>query len=578
MDPKFYQYVKSGKVCSLKHVLYQNPGLLFKVTPQENTALHIAVKFGHMTIVTEIYGRCGSLLSKQNLDGDTPLHIAARAGHLSIIDFLVKEIFSSMWRETDEDEIIGKFEILRMGNKENNTVLHEAVRNGHLRVVQLLLKIDPKLACLENFAGESALYLASREGMLEIVNEILTSTNKSAAYGGSEGQTALHAAVIGSHYGTMQALLRAKRQLIREVDHHGRTSLHHAASLGDHKTVKQLLDLDNAVVYILDKHGHSPLYVAASNGHVNVIREIIRQCPDSAELLDLCGRNALHAAILSGKGNVIRYMLETAETEGLINQPDNDGNTPLLLATIGRKIWIVRYLIWDKRVDQRTKNKNGQTAFDLDPSIRESCLTVPRKAVSIIRRKFSSLPTGSIREDIPPSANHEAEDAKMQSYRQMGQTLLMVTTLITTVTFAAAFTMPGGYQQNGAKQGMALLDTSKNLKLFVIYDVIAMTCSTTAACLLFWGVISGKKSYPYCLASATLLTYIALQATAGAFLAGINTVLPQQPYIVIMSIVLDIGFHISTCLLLFHLFKVFHVSEVSQFFISHLYKLKFKKR
>ena len=200
MDPKFYQSVKLGKVCSLKHLLYQNPGLLFKVTPQENTALHIAVKFGHKTIVTDIYGRCGSLLTKQNLEGDTPLHVAVRAGHLSIVDFLVREIFSSTWREPDEDEIIGKFEILRMGNRENNTVLHEAVRNGHLSVVKLLLKVDPKLACLENCAGESPLYLAAREGMLEIVNQILTSTNKSA-HGGSEGQTTLHAAVIEMHYG-----------------------------------------------------------------------------------------------------------------------------------------------------------------------------------------------------------------------------------------------------------------------------------------------------------------------------------------------------------------------------------------
>ncbi|XVE50541.1 hypothetical protein DITRI_Ditri01bG0171000 [Diplodiscus trichospermus] len=578
MDPKFYQSIKLGKVCSLKHLLHQNPGLLFKVTPQENTALHIAVKYGHQSIVNEIYGRCGSLLTKQNLDGDTPLHVAARAGHLSVVDFLVREIFSSTWREADEDEIIDRFEILRMGNKENNTILHEAVRNGHLSLVKLLLKVDPKLACLENFSCESPLYLAAGEGMLKIVKEILISTNNSAAHGGSEGQTALHAAVIEMHHGIMQALLKAKPQLIKEVDYHGRTSLHYAASLRDLKTAKQLLELDNTVAYILDKHGHSPLHVAASNGHINVVREIIQHCPDSAELLDICGRNALHAAILNGKGNVIRYMLETAETEGLINQPDNDGNTPLHLATVGRKTWIVRYLIWDKRVDQRAKNKNGQTASDIDQSIRESCQTVPRKTVSIIWRTFSSRPAWSSREAIPPSANHEAEDAKIQSYEQMGQTLLMVTTLITTVTFAAAFTMPGGYHQDGPKQGQPILDSSKTLHMFVVYDIIAMTCSTTAAFLILWAAMSGKESYSYYLASATLLTYIGLQATAGAFMTGIKVVLPRQHYIDIMAIVVAIAFQISTCLFLFHLFRILYGSEVCQFFISHLYKLKLKKR
>ncbi|XVE50531.1 hypothetical protein DITRI_Ditri01bG0169900 [Diplodiscus trichospermus] len=578
MDPKFYQSIKLGKVCSLKHLLHQNPGLLFKVTPQENTALHIAVKYGHQTIVTEIYSRCGSFLTKQNLDGDTPLHVAARTDHLSIVDFLLREIFSSTRREPEEDEIISKFQILRMGNKENNTVLHEAVSNRHLSLVQLLLKVDPKLACLENFSGESPLYLAAREGMLEIVNEILTSTNNSSAHGGSEGQTALHAAVIERHHGIMQALLTAKPELIREVDYHGRTSLHYAASLRDLQTVKQLLDLDDTVAYVLDKHGKSPLHLAASNGHVTVVREIIRRCPDSAELLDLGGCNALHAAILKGKGNVIRYMLETTETEGLINQPDNDGNTPLHLATMGRKFWIVRYLIWDKRVDQRAKNKNGQTASDIDHSIRESCLTVPCQTVSVIWRNFSSQPAWSIREDIPPSANQEAEDAKIQSYKQMAQTLLMVTTLIATVTFAAAFTMPGGYYQDGPKQGQAILDSSKTFQMFVIDDIIAMTCSTTAACLIFCAAIGGKGSYPYYLASATLLTYIAVLATAGAFMTGIKVVLPRQHYIDNMSIVVDIGFHISTCLFLFHLFRILYRSEVCPFFISHLYKLKLKKR
>ncbi|KAK6229641.1 hypothetical protein QUC31_001880 [Theobroma cacao] len=575
MDPRLYQSAKLGQVDSFKHLLHQNPGILSKVTPQGNTALHIAVKFGHKGIVTEICGRCVSLLIKQNLHGDTPLHIAARAGHFSIVDFLVRAIFSSSWGGR-EDEIMGKFGILSMGNRENSTVLHEAVRNGHLCVVQLLLKVDPKLASLENSAGESPLYLAAREGMLEIVNEILTSTT-APAHGGSEGQTALHAAVIERHHGIMQVLLRAKPELIREVDHHGRTCLYYAASLGDNNTVKQLLELDNTVAYVLDKHGHSPLHVAASSGHVNIIKELIRHCPDSAELVDLCGRNALHAAILSGKGNVIRYMLETAETEGLINQPDEDGNTPLHLATMGRKTWIVRYLIWDKRVDRRAKNKKGQTAFDIDHSIRESCLTVPTKTVSIIWRKFSSPPTWNIRENIPPSANQEAEDAKMQSYKQMGQTLLMVTTLITTVTFAAAFTMPGGYSQNGPNQGLALLNASKTLGLFVIYDIIAMTCSTTAACLIFWGAISSKESYPFYLALASFLTYIALQSTAGAFMTGIIAVLPHHDYIDTMAVIVAIAFNIITCLFLFQLLQIFYISEVSQFFISHLYKLKLRK-
>ncbi|XVE50532.1 hypothetical protein DITRI_Ditri01bG0170000 [Diplodiscus trichospermus] len=347
--------------------------------------------------------------------------------------------------------------------------------------------------------------------MQEIVKEILTSTNNSSAHGVSEGKTALHAAVVERHHCIFHVLLKAKPELIREVDYHGRTSLHYAASLSDLKTVKQLLHLDNTVAYVWTNM-------------------------------------ATHQFIL-------RLAMKT---EGLINQPDNDGNTPLHLATMGRKSWIVQYLIWDKRVEQRAKNKNGQTASDIDHSIRESCLTVPRPS-----------PAWSIGEDIPPRAVHEAEEAKIQSYKQMAQTLIMVATLIATVTFAATFTMPGCYHQDGPKQGQAILDSSKSFERFVIHDIIAMTCSTTEASLIFWAAKSGKGSYPYYLVSATLLTYIAIHSSGGAFMEGIKVVLPRQHYADIVTIVVGIAFHISTCLFLLHLFQIFYSSEVCQFFVSH---------
>ncbi|BFG29448.1 hypothetical protein CerSpe_157220 [Prunus speciosa] len=172
--------------------------------------------------------------------------------------------------------------------------------------------MDPKLASVENDAGESPLYLAARGGMFEILNQILKST-ASSAHGGSDGQTTLHAAVIEKHF-----------------------------------------------------EGHSPIHVAANKGHTSVIREIIRHCPDLGEICDIYGQNALHMAIVGGQANVARYILETPELECLINQPDVNGNTPLHLATMERKTWIVYYLMWDGRVHQSSKNKCGQAAFDID--------------------------------------------------------------------------------------------------------------------------------------------------------------------------------------------------------------------
>ena len=172
-----------------------------------------------------------------------------------------------------------------------------------------------------------------------------------------------------------EILLREKPHLITEADHHGRTPLYYAAFLGDCKAVGRLLELDESIAYVFDKKGHSPLHVAALYGHANVIKRIIHTCPDSGELLDLNGRSVLHYAVLSGQVNVVRCVLEVAELQCLVNQADNGGNTPLHLAAIERQTRILRWLIWDERVDHRARNENGQSVFDIDESIRETCFT-----------------------------------------------------------------------------------------------------------------------------------------------------------------------------------------------------------
>ncbi|KAK3001083.1 hypothetical protein RJ639_022254 [Escallonia herrerae] len=425
----------------------QNPSLILKKTPHENTALHIAVTSEHMNVVAEIFSRRPSLLTQPNLDGDTPLHVAARKGQFPMVNFLVAKILSSSKRDID-DIRNGGIVLLRRGNSGNNTILHEAVWNHQLKVVDLLLNVDPGLACFVNNAGESPLYLAARDGMLKVVNRILVLARY--AHGGSDGQNALHAAIAEGHFDIIEALLRAELQLIQETDHQGRTSHHYAVHLGDNRMAQRLLELDTCTAYALDKDGQSSLHFAASKGHTKLVKEIIRHSPDSGELVDLIGRNALHVAIPEGKVNVIRFVLETKELEGLINQADYDGNTPLQTATMGRKSWILRLLIWDGRADRRAKNKSGKTA--IDESIGEQFAGVSRAPVSGISRHlcFPQV-TG---EKLSPNEDQDPAAATLQTYKKMSHTVLMVATLTATVTYAAAFTMPGGYKNDvGPEQG-----------------------------------------------------------------------------------------------------------------------------
>lgn len=171
----------------------------------------------------------------------------------------------------------------------------------------------------------------------------------------------------------------------------------------------------------------------------------------------------------------------------------------------------------------------------------------------------------------------EAEAATMQTYQQMAQTLLMVAALITTVTFAAAFTMPGGYNNVGPDQGMALLHSSKYLKQFIMSDTIAMSCSMTAACVILWGMITDSKtSYVYYLSGAAVLTYIALQSTSTAFATGVLAVIPNTHFLKTTWLVIGSAFHVSTLLLLLRLLQIFSMGDVYHFVTTSLYKIKSK--
>lgn len=57
---------------------------------------------------------------------------------------------------------------------------------------------------------------------------------------------------------------------------------------------------------------------------------------------------------------------------------------------------------------------------------------------------------------------------------------LIVATLIVTVTFAAGFTVPGGYYSGGSHKGMAILGKKAAFITFVISDALAMISSIDA--------------------------------------------------------------------------------------------------
>ena len=166
--------------------------------------------------------------------------------------------------------------------------------------------------------------------------------------------------------GMLENIIKTKPEWIHLKDEEGRIPLHWAASAGYLKGVSILLEQCNDCGIESDKNGFNALHLASEGGHVEVLKELLIHCVDPKEIIDNKGRNILHIAATRGKINVVKYILQDPELENMINDMDNDGNTPLHLATLHKQAKVVYALTCDKRVNLNKMNLRNQTALDVN--------------------------------------------------------------------------------------------------------------------------------------------------------------------------------------------------------------------
>lgn len=128
------------------------------------------------------------------------------------------------------------------------------------------------------------------------------------------------------------------------------------------------------------------------------------------------------------------------------------------------------------------------------------------------------------------------EEKSISQMKRAGEVHLIVAALIATVTFAAGFTLPGGYNDD---DGKAILTKKAALKAFIVTDTIAMVLSLSAVLVYFFLASHEKRDMvSKHLLWGFLLTIIAMGAMVVAFMTGLYAVLP-----------LSSGFPIVTCVI-----------------------------
>lgn len=139
------------------------------------------------------------------------------------------------------------------------------------------------------------------------------------------------------------------------------------------------------------------------------------------------------------------------------------------------------------------------------------------------------------------------EDEKTKNYVN---TLLVVAALVATVTFAAGFTIPGGFNDSAPNLGMATLAHHPSLVLFIVFDSLAMQSSVTTIVTLIWSQFGDPTLVHRSLNMALPLLFFSLLCMAVAFYCGVLVAFSQ---VIELVVFLSVIFVIFFCRMLFAL-------------------------
>ncbi|RVW69863.1 hypothetical protein CK203_060723 [Vitis vinifera] len=110
--------------------------------------------------------------------------------------------------------------------------------------------------------------------------------------------------------------------------------------------------------------------------------------------------------------------------------------------------------LWCKKTPSEEKRKIKQNAERADEKRKQR----ERKSLTsynIILKREAENHTGEkniIRQLMDEEVSKEDKEKHIVALREQGKNHLIVSALITTVTFAAGFTLPGGYKDDNGKQ------------------------------------------------------------------------------------------------------------------------------
>ncbi|KAK4254675.1 hypothetical protein QN277_010023 [Acacia crassicarpa] len=470
--------------------------------------LHKAALKGDWKAVNQIMERDSTLLTVAITRGWlTVLHVAAGANHVHLVEELVKKM-------EDND--------LELQDYKGNTALCFAAASGNTKIAETMVQKNVLLPTIRGGQGVTPVVMAALQGKREMALYLYPKTYET--FGDWDWSILFFISIRYGIYDLALQMLREKPELALAEDGDDGTALHYLArksssscsqssaykkqsmkSSGQNLVIelirniwKEILLQDEARMMRVIREPSPVMFIAAEAGNFEFLAELWSTYPDLMSEKDSRNRSIIHIAVLNRHASIFNLIHETGPMkDSIVSSVDSVDKCNLLHFAA-------------KLAPQDRLDLFSGAAFQM-----MSELLWLEEVKKIMPPSFTEMKNSK---GLTPrelfSEEHKELLKEAESWmKETANSCMLVSTLITTGVFAAAFTTPGANDNNtGDPNYLKTLP----FRTFSIADVSALVSSATSI-LIFLSIIISRyaeedflRSLPLKLISGLIALFVSI--------------------------------------------------------------------